>query len=281
MKFITKIALASALALGTVNASDVLATVNGVAINKDYVNNVLKAQGKEFDKLPKERQKEIVNKLIERELLAEIAKKAGVEKDSDYKKALENFKKDLLIRVWMDKLYKRTLISDSEANDYYQKHKEQFKIPEKIHARHILVKTEDEAKKIIEQLKGLKGQELKEKFVELAKKKSTGPSGPNGGDLGYFPKGQMVKPFEDAAFALKKGTITTKPVKTQFGYHVIYVEDIKPSRIADFKDVKQSIITKLRQEAFAKKLKEAIDNAKKDAKIESAIVDLKDKKDNK
>ena len=281
MKIITKIALASALALGTVNASDVLATVNGVAINKDYVNNVLKAQGKEFDKLPKERQKEIVNKLIERELLAEIAKKAGVEKDSDYKKALENFKKDLLIRVWMDKLYKRTLISDSEANDYYQKHKEQFKIPEKIHARHILVKTEDEAKKIIEQLKGLKGQELKEKFVELAKKKSTGPSGPNGGDLGYFPKGQMVKPFEDAAFALKKGTITTKPVKTQFGYHVIYVEDIKPSRIADFKDVKQSIITKLRQEAFAKKLKEAIDNAKKDAKIESAIVDLKDKKDNK
>jgi len=278
MRIITKIALASALALSTINASDVLATVNGVAINKDYVNNVLKAQGKEFDKLPKEKQKEIVNKLIERELLAETAKKAGIEKDSEYKKALENFKKDLLIRVWMDKLYKRTLISDSEANDYYQKHKDQFKIPEKIHARHILVKTEDEAKKIIEQLKGLKGQELKEKFVELAKKKSTGPSGSKGGDLGYFSKGQMVKPFEDAAFALKKGTITTKPVKTQFGYHVIYVEDIKPASVADFKDVKQSIIAKLRQEAFAKKIKEAINNAKKDAKIESTVVDLNNSK---
>ncbi len=281
MKIITKIALASALALSSVSASDVLATVNGVAINKDYVNNVLKAQGKTFDKLPKERQKEIVNKLIERELLAETAKKAGIEKDSEYKKALENFKKDLLIRVWMDKVYKRTLISDSEANDYYQKHKDQFKVPTKIHARHILVKTEDEAKKIIDQLKKLKGQELKEKFIELAKKKSTGPSGPKGGDLGYFTKGQMVKSFEDAAFALKKGTITTKPVKTQFGYHIIYVEDIKPGGIAEFKDVKQAIIAKLRQEAFAKKIKEAIENAKKGAKIESTIIDLKDKKDNK
>ena len=278
MKIITKIALASALALSTINASDVLATVNGVAIDKEYVNNLLKAQGKTFDQLPKDRQKEIINKLIERELLAETAKKAGIEKDSEYKKALENFKKDLLIRVWMDKLYKRTLISDSEANDYYQKHKDQFKIPEKIHARHILVKTEEEAKKIIDQLKGLKGQELKEKFVELAKKKSTGPSGPKGGDLGYFSKGQMVKPFEDAAFALKKGTITTKPVKTQFGYHVIYVEDIKPATTADFKDVKPAIIAKLRQEAFTKKLKEAIENAKKNAKIESTVVDLNNSK---
>ncbi len=271
MSLVKSVTLASILFVSSVSAADVLATVDGATITKDDINMILKQQGGDFDKLTKEQQKKIVDKLIERELLIKVAKKAGVEKDANYAKALENYKKDLAIKIWMDKLYERSLISDSEANKYYQDNKDKFKKPEQVHARHILVKTEKEAKDIINELKSLKGEELKKKFIELAKAKSTGPSGKNGGDLGFFGKGQMVKSFEDAAFALKKGEITQTPIKTQFGYHVIYVEDKKPEGIAPFSEVKDSIIAKIRQEQFTKAIKEAIENQKKESKITNTI----------
>jgi len=271
MSIVKKTLLSSLLLVASVNATEVLATVNDTPIKKEDINLILKAQGASFDKLDKEQQKKLVDKLVERELLANIAKKAGVLKDEAYKKALENYKKDLAIKIWMDKTYKRALISDSEANKYYQSNKDSFKVPEKVHARHILVKSEEEAQKIIDELKKLKGEELKKKFIELAKSKSTGPSGKNGGDLGYFGKGQMVKPFQDAAFALKKGEITTTPVKTQFGYHIIYLEDRKQAGIADFKDVKDEIVAKMRQEQFSKAIKDAITKEKEASKITNSL----------
>ena len=275
MQLIKTTLIASALMLTSGWAADVLATVNGKSITKDDINMLLKPQGMDFDKLPKEQQKKLVNKLIERELLLDSAKEAGVEKDKDYQKVLDNYKKDLAIKVWMDKIFKRTLISDSEANKYYQDNKDKFKTPQKVHARHILVKTKEEAQKIIDELKNLKGDELKKKFIELAKSKSIGPSGKNGGDLGYFGKGQMVPAFQDAAFALKKGEITTKPVKTQFGYHVIYLEDKQPEGIAPFEKVKDKIIAQMRQEQFNKRIKEAIDKAKEKAKITNSLENSK------
>jgi len=275
MSLLKNTILVTSLLIASVNANEVLATVDGTPISKEDINAIIKAQGGDFDKLTKEQQKKLVDKLIERELLVDVAKKAGVEKDEAYKKALENYKKDLAIKVWMDKIYKRTLISDSEANKYYQDNKDKFKMPEQVHARHILVKSEDEAKKIIDELKNLKGDELKNKFIELAKSKSTGPSGKNGGDLGYFGKGQMVPEFQDAAFALKKGEITTKPVKTQFGYHIIYLEDKKPEQIAPFEEVKDKIIAQMRQEQFSKAIKDAIDSAKSKAKITNSLKDSK------
>jgi parvulin-like peptidyl-prolyl isomerase len=271
MSLLKSTILTSALLVASVNASEVLATVNGTPISKEDINTILKAQGGSFDKLKKDQQKQLLDKLIERELLAEVAKKAGVEKDENFNKALENFRKDLVIKTWMDKVYKRTLISDSEANKYYQDNKDQFKQPEKIHARHILVKSEKEANDIIKTLKATKANELKDKFIALAKEKSTGPSGKNGGDLGFFGKGQMVPAFQDAAFALKKGEITTKPVKTQFGYHVIYLEDKKPEGTAEFAKVKDKIIAKMRQEQFSKAVKDAIDSSKEKAKITNTL----------
>jgi parvulin-like peptidyl-prolyl isomerase len=275
MSLLKNTILVTSLLIASVNANEVLATVNGTPISKEDINAIIKAQGADFDKLTKEQQKKLVDKLIERELLVDVAKKAGVEKDEAYKKALENYKKDLAIKVWMDKIYKRTLISDSEANKYYQDNKDKFKVPAQVHARHILVKSEDEANKIIDELKNLKGEELKNKFIELAKSKSTGPSGKNGGDLGYFGKGQMVPAFQDAAFALNKGEITTKPVKTQFGYHIIYLEDKKPEQIAPFEKVKDKIIAQMRQEQFSKAIKDAIDSAKSKAKITNSLKDNK------
>ncbi len=271
MNLIKSAVLTTMLTASSLMSAEVLATVNGKAINKSDVNSILKTQHMSFDKLSKTQQKQILNKLIERELLEKVASKSGVEKDPDYIKALNNYKKDLEIRVWMDKIYKRTLISDSEANKYYQEHKKQFVTPAEVHARHILVKTEKEAKDIIAQLSKLKGDVLKKKFIELAKEKSTGPSGRNGGDLGYFGKGQMVKPFSDAVFAMQKGEITKEPVKTQFGYHVIYLEDKKPAGTSSFEDVKNKIIARMRQEQFSKTIKNTIENQKKSAKITSTI----------
>ena len=271
MSLVKSVTVASLIFASSLSAADVLATVDGATVTKAEINAMLKQQGGDFDKLNKEQQKKLLNKFIDKELMVKIAKKAGIEKDADYLKNLEQVKKDLLVNSWMKKLYKRVLISDSEANKYYQDNKDKFKVPERVHARHILVKTEKEANDIINTLKALKGDELKSKFIELAKSKSTGPTGKNGGDLGYFGKGQMVKPFEDAAFTLKKGEITTKPVKTQFGYHVIYLEDHKPEGVAEFKEVKDRIIAKMKQDQFSKSIKDAVDNEKKDAKITSTI----------
>jgi parvulin-like peptidyl-prolyl isomerase len=268
--------IAAMLLVGTVNAGEVLATVNGVAINKSDIDSSLQSRGMSFDKLPASQQKKILDRLIERELLVATAKKDGIENDPEYKKDLENLKKDLLIKAWMGKVYKKTLISDSEANKYYQDNKDKYKEPAKVHARHILVKTEDEANKLIDELKNLKGEELKKKFIELAKTKSTGPSGKNGGDLGYFSKGQMVKPFEDAAFSMKKGEVSQAPVKTQFGYHIIYLEDKKDASVAPFEKVKKQIIAKLRQEQFNEAIKNTLDKMKKDSKIDIKIDAPKD-----
>ncbi len=270
MKVLKSALLASALLLSA-NAADVVATVGKVAVTKSDIDAMLKSQGITFDKISKKQQAQLVKKLIERELLFDAAQKAGIEKDKDYLKALENTKKDLAIRVWMDKVYARTLISDSEANKYYQENKDMFKVPEQVHARHILVKSEKEANEIIKELKGLKGDKLKEKFIELAKSKSVGPSGSKGGDLGFFGKGQMVKPFQDAAFALNKGEITTKPVQTQFGYHIIYVEDKKPAGIAPFEQVKKSIMAKMRQEAFKKAVDETLKKEKETLKVSNVF----------
>ena len=271
MKLLKGVVLSSMLTISSLISAEVLATVNGKAISKEDVNTILKAQRLTFDKLPKEQQKRLLDKLIERELLVEVAKKAGIEKDPEYVKALNNYKKDLAIKVWMDKIYKRTLISDSEANKYYQSHKKEFSKPARVHARHILVKTKEEAQKIIDELSKYKGEELKKKFIELAKTKSVGPSGKNGGDLGYFGKGAMAKPFSDAAFSMKVGEISKEPVKTQFGYHIIYLEDKKPEGVASFEEVKDRIINKMRQEQFSQTIKNTIEKEKKSAKITTNI----------
>ncbi len=272
MRLIKSSILVVGLIVSSLNAGEILATVNGNAITKSDIDYTLKQTGMSFDKLSPEQQKQLVDRLIERELLIDVAKKNNIENDKEYKKALENFKKDLMIKVWMDKVYKRTLVSDSEANKFYQDNKDKFKQPEMVHARHILVKSEEEAKKIIDELKKYKGEELKKKFIELAKAKSTGPSGKNGGDLGFFSKGQMVKPFEDAVFAMKKGEVSSKPVKTQFGYHVIYLEDKKEAGVTPFEKVKDKIINQLRQDRFRKAIDAALKKAKEAAKIETPFI---------
>ncbi|NPA50449.1 MAG: peptidylprolyl isomerase [Epsilonproteobacteria bacterium] len=283
-QFLKRGALITILSISYLMASsDVVVVVNGKEITKDYINHVLKMRqpGADFDKLPPQLKKSIVNQVVERELLAKAAKEAKADESEEFKKQLENIKKDLMINVWMKNIFNKTIVSEGEAKEYYKKHQDQFMIPKKVHARHILLKDEKKAQELIDKLKGLKGEKLKEKFIELAKKYSVGPSKVNGGDLGYFTKQQMVKPFSDAAFALKKGEITKKPVKTQFGYHIIYVEDVQPAHVQKFEDVKKDIVSILRQEQFREKISNILKKMKKDVVYKDKTLIAEDKNSSK
>ncbi len=275
MKLVVKTILAAALISVSASAT-VLATVNGKTITSEEVNAVLMegTQGR-FTTLPKEKQEELQKRVIDgmvmQELVYEAAKKDGVLNSPEYKKQFDDIvkriEKQLAAKVWQEKLLDGIKVSDKEIKAYYDAHPEEFIQKEKVHARHILVKTEAEAGKIIDELKGLHGEKLKAKFIEEAKAKSTGPSGPKGGDLGFFSQGQMVPEFNDAVFNMKVGSITTKPVKTQFGYHIIYLEEKQAGKKATLAEAKPFIEQRLKQEKFQKEMEAKMKSLKDSAKI--------------
>ena len=149
---------------------------------------------------------------------------------------LENeIKNNLMINHVLNETTTEIIIPEEELLAYYNENKELFFEPEKVRVRHILVETEEEANSILQQL-----QEGTVDFAELAKEKSTDPSASNGGDLGFFYRGQMVKEFEDAAFSLEPGEISGV-VKTDFGYHIIKGEEKKEAYTPTFEEVKEQI----------------------------------------
>ena len=257
-----------AMVLGVGLNATVYATVNGHDITDQDVKILLRSMpGAKFEQLPPATQKKVVQQAVERYLLAQKAIKSGIENDSEFKKALEGIKNDLALELWMKKVYSSVKVDEKSIKDYFNKNADKFVKPSRAKARHILLKTEKEAKDVIAQLKGLKGDALTKKFIELAKAKSTGPSGKDGGKLGWFGKRQMVKPFSDATFALKKGEITKTPVKTQFGYHVILLEDKEIGKKATLAEVKPQIENALKMEKFRKKVSGIAKELKKGAKV--------------
>jgi len=269
VKIIKTSLVAAAFMASSLVASDILATVDGKNITKQDAEAFVSATAPNahFSQLNPAQQNMIKERLIEKVLFMELAKKEGIENDPEFKAALEKIKNELFVNVWMKKQLDSIVISDSEAKEFYEKNKDKFVQKETVHARHILVKDEKTAQEIIDQLKPLKGDALKQKFIELAKAKSTGPSASKGGDLGNFAKGQMVPEFSKAVWALEKGQITLKPVKTQFGYHVIYLEDKKGVQTVPYEKVKDKIIVSLKQQEFAKKVAAMAKELKSKAKI--------------
>ena len=136
-------------------------------------------------------------------------------------------------------------ITEDALKERYDAMAKEISESEEIQARHILVETETKAKEIIAEIKG--GAD----FAELAKERSTGPSKDKGGDLGYFTREQMVPPFTEAAFALKKGQVTEVPVQTQFGWHVIKIEDRRAVSPPIFNEAKQALRAEMSQELGA------------------------------
>ena len=254
----------------------VLATVNGDEITSDEVNKVLMegTQGR-FDSLPADKQNELRQRIIEgmiaQELVYDDAQKIGVLDSKEYKQELEalvnRLKVQLAAKVWEQQQFEAIKVDAKEVKAYFDTNPEEFVDKEKIHARHILVKTEAEAQSIIKSMKGLSGDKLRNEFIAQAKSKSTGPSAAKGGDLGYFPRGQMVPSFNDAAFAMKEGEISSTPVQSQFGYHVIYIEDKKPAKKLGFDEVKNFIEQRLKMDKFKATMEKKMSDLRAKAKI--------------
>lgn len=240
-KLVTSLALVSSMA-----AAQTLVTVNGTQITQEDVDReLMQATQGRFNQVPVEKQaefrKQVLEQLVAKELVYDNAKKTGVLNSQDFKERYEEvsqrIKKEIAIQVWQKREVDKIAISNDEMKEYYNNNKEEFN-DKSANARHILVATEDEAKAIGKQLKGLKGTALVDKFAELAKAKSTGPSGMDGGKLPTFSPREMVPEFSKEAFSMKVGTVS-EPVKTQFGYHLIYLEsrDNKQIKFAEAKEV--------------------------------------------
>lgn len=226
------------------NENPILATVNGKEITQKDVYVFLNELGPQvaMQFQSPDGMKRVVDELINQELLYFDAIENSFDEEETYKLALEKVKENVLKQYAFNKIISGISVTEEEISEYYNENKMHFQTPESVRASHILVKEEDEAKKIQKEInEGLS-------FEEAAKKYSTCPSKENGGDLGEFTKGQMVKEFEDAAFSIEEGKLS-EPVKTQFGYHLIKVENKKEATTSAFEEVKTQIIQRLMQQA--------------------------------
>ena len=199
----------------------------------------------------------IIGNMVNTRLVAAEARRTGLNDNAAVKRRLASIEAQVLEQEFMNRKLEGA-VTDAALQARYQEFLKENAPGEEVHARHILVKTEAAAKAIIKQLQG--GAD----FEKLAKEKSTGPSGKNGGDLGYFTFERMVPPFSKAAFQLKPGSITQAPVKTRFGWHIIKSEDKRATKPPSFAATK----TQMAEEVRKNFSDEIIEGLKKNAKIE-------------
>ena len=233
-----------------------VATVNGKPIPAAKVDQVVKqvvAQGKATDS-PQLREA-IKKDLIGREVLIQEADKQGVGTRPDVKNAIDNARQSIIINAMLADYIKKNPVKDADIKAEYDKYKAQMGDKE-YHARHILVGTEDEAKQIIAKLKG------GAKFEDLAKQSKDPGSAANGGDLDWASPASFVPEFSKAMTSLQKGQITETPVKTQYGYHVIKLEDVRAAKIPPLEEVKQQVAESLQQRKLAAFREELMKKAK-------------------
>jgi peptidyl-prolyl cis-trans isomerase C len=217
----------------------------------------------------------VLKQFIQSIVISDLAKQKGFDKNPEIREQLQFFSDNFLANEYLKReIAEKITVSDDELKSYYDTHTDEFKAPEMIKARHILVKVEDTASED-EKKKGKEKAEMYlkkikegEDFAKLASEVSDDPgSKAKGGDLGFFPKGRMVKPFEDAAFSLKPGEVSGL-VETQFGFHIIKVEEKKDSTVETFDAVKDRLRQKLLQDRMRKEVTEFIDKAMQDSKAE-------------
>ena len=235
----------------------VVARVNGVDIKESDIAFAEEEIGGNIPNIPPEQKRDyLINYLIDVVVLSQAADQQKLGDQPDVKHRLAFDHNRLLMEALLQKSGKAALSDDAERKVYDEAIK-QVKNEEEVHARHILVTTEDEAKAILAQLKG--GAD----FATLAKEKSKDPGAADGGDLGYFTKDQMVPEFSEVAFKLDKGQLSD-PVKTQFGWHIIKVEDKRTKPTPTFEQVKPQIENYVAHRAQA----ELVENLRKNAQVE-------------
>ncbi len=234
-----------------------VATVNGVAIPKNRVDAIVHAQEAQGQKDTPELRAAIRDRLIMLEVIAQEAKSKKLDKTADVVSQIELARTNILAQAFHTDYLKRHPVSEDALKAEFEKIKGQMGDKE-YKARHILVEKETEAKEIIEKLK--KG----EKFEELAKTSKDPGSKDHGGDLDWNLPGGFVKPFSDAMVKLEKGKYTETPVQSQFGWHVIQLEDTRPAKFPDYDQAKPKLQQRIQEATFEK----AVNDLRAKAKVE-------------
>jgi peptidyl-prolyl cis-trans isomerase C len=237
-------------------AAPPVAIVDGTPISRDAYDDYLKGllRGKPVSDVTADEKNQVLDQMINMQLIAAQAEKDGLEKDPDVATRVALLRTQILADAAAQKYVKSNEPSDQELHAAYDAATDKTEY----HASHILVPTKEKADQLIKKIKG------GAKFEDVAKSDSTDNSKANGGDLGWFTTARMVKPFGDAVKVLKKGEITTDPVQTQYGWHIIKLED---TRDAPFDQMKGQLTNVIMQ----KKFQEYIDGLKKTAKIEKKL----------
>jgi peptidyl-prolyl cis-trans isomerase C len=243
----------------------VVASVNGVELHLSDVRAAQQSLPPEAQKMPLTQiYAMLLDRMIDGMLVTEAGRKEHLDQSPEVERRLKLVEDRLIQQAYIEQILKGAE-TDDKLKAGYQEFIQQQPAREEVHARHILVKTEAEAQSIIDQLG--KGAD----FATLAKKYSTDPGAASGGDLGYFGRDDMVPAFSAAAFALQPGQYTKTPVKTEFGWHVILVEDRRTKKPPTFEEAREQVSRQLARSLVEAKVKEL----RGEAKIETFGLDGK------
>ncbi|MEN8196686.1 MAG: peptidylprolyl isomerase [Pseudomonadota bacterium] len=234
-----------AAAVAQTAGSVVIATVNGENIYRGEFETA-------YAQLPPQAQQMgmetifplLLERMVDEKLIGIAAGKAIPADEPEVEKQIAELRERIVMQVYFEREINAKL-TDEVLQERYEQWKEANPAPSEVHARHILLETEERAKEVLAEVQGGKD------FAEAAQEHSTGPSGPNGGDLGYFTPDQMVKPFADAAFAMEPGQVSAEPVKTDFGWHIIKVEDRREQARPGLEEMKDQLSQEATQEIAA------------------------------
>jgi len=246
--------IAAFLAQGAMAAAP-YATVNGTAIPASRAEAMLNEQRAQGAQDSPQLTEAVREELVRREVLSQEASKKGLEKKSDVQAQMDLAKQAILIRAYLQDYVKTHPVTDAEIRKEYDTIKGRMGEKE-YKPRHILVETEDQAKAIIAKLQG------GSKFEDLAKDSRDPGSKDKGGELGWSNPGMFVQPFSDAMVKLEKGKFTTTPVKSDFGYHVILLEDVRDLKAPSFDEVKPQLQQRLQQQKVEAHILELREKAK-------------------
>ncbi len=245
-QFFSALTVAALMAAAPVAFAQNVAIVNGKAVPQSRVDALVQQVTASGRQVTPEMQAQIKDEVIAREVFMQEAQVRGLDATPDFKVQMELARQTILIRSLFADYQKKNPISDDEIKAEYDKFAAANSGKE-YRARHILVEKEDKAKAIIAQLK--KGG----KFEDIAKKESKDPgSGANGGDLDWANPNNYVKEFSEALIGLQKGKMTETPVKTQFGYHIIRLDDTRDAKLPKFEEVKPQVAQQMQQQRMAK-----------------------------
>ena len=240
-------------------SKEVLATVAGREITQEEFDAFLASVPKEqqaYIHNPKFRE-HCLDQLTSLHMFAQMGGDLKLDETEDFKKAYENAKRDILAQMAMRETLKDVTVTEEELKAFYEQNKGQFMRGETVQAKHILTDSEEKCNDILDAI--VNGEKT---FEDAAKEFSTCPSKERDGDLGEFGKGQMVKEFEDAAFAAEIGHVVG-PVKTQFGYHLIKVEKKNEASVVEFEQIKENLRTNLLQQKQSIAYNQKVEEMKK------------------